>query len=144
MKGKAGQPFADAGRGQRLPGPKNRRGHKGANRQRGCEVNEDFPEGGKFAVAGHSEAQSIANTRGKQAFKPRAEDAGRPRQGRADYRCCIPALAGFVSRTSTAPGAKDTVAVLPADTKRIVGEPLSSKQKWGRGQTSCFARWVLL
>jgi len=45
-----------------------------------------------------------AQTRAGASFYQK--DAGEPRQGRADYRCCIPALAGFVGRTSTAPDAE--------------------------------------
>src|SRR5213080_1901759 len=46
------------------------------------------------------------------------------RQGGSDYRCCIPALAGFVSPQSIAPGGK---GIFSQESRRATANPFRKK-----------------
>src|SRR3954471_19702130 len=66
----------------------------------------------------HSERVSIGAKRKKKS-------ARELRQGGSDYRCCIPALAGFVSPQSIVP---DGTRLFPKDRERATGFDLVALQ----------------
>ena len=70
--------------------------------------------------------------------------AREPRQGGSDYRCCIPALAGFVSPRSIAPDGEEKFA---QDRHRAIG--FENRRCAARSQaraSGCFvrAKWLAL
>ena len=87
VKRKTRQPVRDAGGGHGLARPENKWRDQSPGRQHGRHEHKYFQQAGHAIYRGHRETAA----------------------GRADYRCCIPALAGFFSRDSAAPDAIATI-----------------------------------
>src|SRR5438034_6389108 len=65
------------------------------------------------------------------------------RQGGSDYRCCIPALAGFVSPQSIAP---DGEQIFPQDRHHAIGFCKNNETLTSHGASVCIERmkWLAL